>query len=80
MAAEAGLTAVEAGYVQVREEHPDLETMLRGYMAAAPFVRAARAAGQEAVREALSQALQPLKISNGHYRLEDELRYLIAVA
>ncbi|HET8822383.1 MAG TPA: hypothetical protein VFM57_12620, partial [Thermoleophilaceae bacterium] len=50
MAAEAGLAAVEAGYVQVREEHPDLETMLRGYMAAAPFVRAARAAGQEAVR------------------------------
>jgi ubiquinone/menaquinone biosynthesis C-methylase UbiE len=80
VAAEAGLTPIEAGYVQVPEEYPDLETMLRGYMAAAPFVRAARAAGEEAVREALSQALQPLEISDGRYRLEDELRYLIAVA
>jgi ubiquinone/menaquinone biosynthesis C-methylase UbiE len=80
VAAEAGLTPIEAGYVQVPEEYPNLETMLRGYMAAAPFVRAARSAGEEAVREALSQALQPLKISSGLYRLEDELRYLIAVA
>ena len=80
VAAEAGLTPIEAGYVRVPEEYPDLETMLRGYMAAAPFVRAARSAGEEAVREALSHALQPLKISSGRYRLEDELRYLIAVA
>jgi hypothetical protein len=79
VAAEAGLTPIEAGYVRVPEEYPDLETMLRGYMAAAPFVRAARSAGEEAVREALSHALQPLKISSGRYRLEDELRYLIAV-
>lgn len=78
VAAEAGLTPNEAGYVQVLEEYPDLETMLRGYTAAAPFVRAARSAGPEAVREALSQALQPLKGSNGRYRLDDEIRYLIA--
>jgi ubiquinone/menaquinone biosynthesis C-methylase UbiE len=78
-AAEAGLTPVEAGYVQVPEDYPDLETMLRGYMAAAPFVRAARAAGEEAVREGLSRALRPLKRPSGRYRLEDELRYLIAV-
>ena len=80
MAAEAGLTPVEAGYVRVPEDYPDLETMLRGYMAAAPFVRAARSAGAEAVRAALSQALQPLKVSSGRYRLEDEVRYLIAAA
>ena len=80
VAAAAGLTPIEAGYIQVPEEYPDLETMLRGYMAAAPFVRAARSTGEAAVREALSQALQPLKISGGRYRLEDELRYLIAGA
>jgi SAM-dependent methyltransferase len=80
LAAEAGLTSTEGGYVEVAEDYPDLETMRRGYMAAAPFVRAARAAGEEAVREALSHALQPLKTTGGRYRLEDELRYLIAVA
>jgi hypothetical protein len=80
LATKAGLTPREAGYVQVPENYPDLETMRRGYMAAAPFVRAARAAGEDAVREALTQALRPLETSTGRYRLEDELRYLIAVA
>ena len=80
IATEAGLTTREAGYVVVAEEYPDLETMVRGYRAAAPFVRAARAAGDEAVRSALRDALGPLAVARGGYRLEDELRYLIAVA
>ena len=80
IATEAGLTPKEAAYVNVAEHYPDLETMVRGYRAAAPFVRAARAAGDEAVRAALGEALRPLEISTGGYRLEDELRYLIAVA
>ena len=80
LATEAELTPKEAGYVEVPEEYPDLETMLRGYMAAAPFVRAARAAGDEAVRAALIEALGPLETSTGSYRLKDELRYLIAGA
>ena len=80
IASEAGLTPKEAGYLKVPEEYPNLETMLRGYMAAAPFVRAARAAGEEAVRAALTEALRPLETSAGRCRLTDELRYLIAVA
>lgn len=44
IATQAGLTPREAGYVSVAEHYPDLETMVRGYCAAAPFVRAARAA------------------------------------
>ena len=74
------MTPKEAGYVEVTEDYPDLETMLRGYMAAAPFVRAGRAAGEQAVRDALTEALRPLRTSTGRYRLTDELRYLIAVA
>ncbi len=66
--------------MQFREEYPNLETMARGYLAAAPFVRAIRAAGEEAVREALTEALRPLETSTGRYRLEDEVRYLIATA
>jgi SAM-dependent methyltransferase len=80
IATEAGLAPKEAAYVNVAEHYPNLETMVRGYRAAAPFVRAARAASDEAVRVALSEALRPLETSTGGYRLEDELRYLTAVA
>ena len=80
LATDAGLSPREAGYFEFAEEYPDLETMLRGYLAAPPFVRAARSAGDEAVRESLTEALRPLETSSGRYRLEDELRYLIAVA
>ena len=79
-AGEAGLTPADGGYLAFAEEYPDLETMLRGYMAAPPFVRAARAFGDEAVRQTLTEAFQPLRTSSGRYRLEEEVRYLIAVA
>jgi ubiquinone/menaquinone biosynthesis C-methylase UbiE len=79
-ATDAGLSPKEAGYLEFAEEYPDLETMLRGYLAAPPFVRAARAAGEEAVRAALTEAIRPLETSSGRYRLEDEVRFLIAVA
>lgn len=51
------------------EDYPDLETMLRGYMSAAPMVRAGRAAGDEAVRRALTEAVQPLETPDGRYQL-----------
>jgi hypothetical protein len=54
--------------------------MRRGYLAAPPFVRAARAAGERAISDALTEALRSLETSTGRYRLEDEVRYLIAVA
>ena len=79
-ATDAGLSPKQAGYLEFAEEYPTLETMLRGYLAAPPFVRAARAAGEAAVREALVEAFRSLETSSGRYRLEDEVRYLIAVA
>ena len=79
-ATDAGLSPTQAGYLHYAEEYPNLETMLRGYLAAPPFVRAARAAGDDAVREALVEAFRPLQTSAGRYRLEDEVRYLIATA
>jgi ubiquinone/menaquinone biosynthesis C-methylase UbiE len=80
LVSEAGLTPKEAGYVDVPEEYPDLETALRGYLAAGPVVRAVRASGEQVVRDALTESLRPLRTSTGGVRLEDELRYLIAVA
>jgi ubiquinone/menaquinone biosynthesis C-methylase UbiE len=80
LATEAGLTPREAGYLEVAEEYPDLETLLRGYLAAGPIVRAVRSSGEQAVRKALAGALAPLRMSTGGYRIEDELRYLIATS
>ena len=80
LAAEAGLAPQEAGYLPFMETYANLETMVRGYLAAAPFARAIRAAGEDAVREALTAALRPLAAPDGGYRLEDEVRYLIARA
>ena len=37
-------------------------------------------AGDEAVREALTEALRPLETATGHFRLVDEVRYLTAAA
>lgn len=79
-AAEAGLTPVESGFVAFAEEYRDLETMLRGYLAAPPFMRAASTAGEAAVRDALSEALEPLRTQSGTYMLEDEVRFLVAAA
>jgi SAM-dependent methyltransferase len=77
---EAGLKPKEAGYCEVPEEYADLDTMLRGYLAVGPIVRAVRALGEQVVRDALTEALRPLRTSTGGVRMEDELRYLIAVA
>jgi hypothetical protein len=40
LAREADLRATEEGYVELAEEYPDLDTFLRGYLAAGPIVRA----------------------------------------
>jgi SAM-dependent methyltransferase len=80
IAKQAGLTPQDGGYFEIVEEYPDLDTMLRGYLAAAPMWRAARMAGEERVRETVSEALQSLVGPDGRPRLHDELRFLIAEA
>ena len=80
LATEAGLTPSEAGYLEFAEEYPDLGTLLRGMLAAPPWRRAARAVGEEAVREAVAARAEPFADSTGRYRLEEEIRYLIATA
>ena len=79
-ATEAGLSPGAATYVEFTEDYPNLETMVRGYMAAPPFVRAGRVAGEDAVRDALTRAIGPLQTPEGRYRLTDEVRCLIATA
>lgn len=75
---EAGLTTVEAGYLEIAEEYPDLETLQRAWLSIGPVRLAVRNGGEEAVREALATAFAPLRTSNGGYRVEDEYRYALA--
>ena len=77
---EAGLTAVEVGYLEIAEEYPDLETLLRAWLSIGPVRLAVRNAGEGAVRDALSAGFAPLRTSSGGYRVEDEYRYVIAQA
>ena len=78
LAVEAGLTPEEAGYIELVETYPNLETMLRGVMAAPPMVRAGRAVGDDAVRDALTEVFRAFETPTGTYALEEEVRYLIA--
>ena len=78
VATEAGLEPEEAGYIELVESYPNLETMLRGVMAAPPMVRAGRIVGDDAVRDALSEVFHSFETPTGSYALEEEVRYLIA--
>gem|GEM_PF-110591 len=78
LASEAGLTPKESGYVELAEEYPNLDTFLRGYLAAGPIVSAIRTLGEEPVRDALTVGVRPLMTATGGVRFEDEYRYLIA--
>ena len=80
LAGQAGLQPQEAGYVEFVESYPNLETLLRGVMAAPPMVRAARAVGRDSVREALTETFRAFQTPSGGYALEEEVRYLIARA
>jgi ubiquinone/menaquinone biosynthesis C-methylase UbiE len=78
LASEAGMTPKEAGYLELAEEYPDLDTFLRGYLAAGPIVNAIRTLGEKLVRDALTEGVGPLMTASGGVRFEDEYRYLIA--
>ena len=78
LATKAGLTPEEAGYIELVETYPDLETLLRGVMAAPPMIRAGRTLGDDAVRNALTEVFHAFETPTESYALEEEVRYLIA--
>jgi ubiquinone/menaquinone biosynthesis C-methylase UbiE len=78
LAEEAGLLPREAGYLEIAEEYPDVETLLRGYLAHGSIVKAMRSSGEQPVRDALSTGVRELMTVGGGVRIEDEYRYLIA--
>jgi SAM-dependent methyltransferase len=80
LAKEAGLVPREAGYLEVAEEYPDLETLLRGYLAHGSVARAVRSSDEQRVRDALTDGVRALIAASGGVRIEDEYRYFIATA
>ena len=78
LAAQAGLTPKEAGYIELVESYPNLETVLRGVTASPPLVRAARAVGEGVVRDRLTEVFRAFETPTGSYALKEEVRYLIA--
>jgi SAM-dependent methyltransferase len=78
IAREAGLEPTDCAYFQFTEEYLDVETMVRGMLAAPPGRKAALATSADDVREALKEAVQSRVSPNGAVRLREEVRYLIA--
>lgn len=72
--------------VQLQEEvacpwgYPDLGTALRGLLSGGSAMRAIRAIGEPAVREAAAAALESYHVAGGGYRLENVFRYVLATA
>lgn len=78
IAREAGVQPTDCAYFEFTEEYPDVETMVRGMLAAPPGRKASLATSAGEVREALTEAVQPRVSPSGAVRLREEVRYLIA--
>jgi SAM-dependent methyltransferase len=73
-----GLTTVAAGEVPCPFEYPDLATAWRGQASIGPFRLATETAGEEAVRQAFTEELEPFRQSDATYRQHNVFRYVIA--
>ena len=80
IAGSAGLRPSELSYFQYVEEYPDVETMVRGMLAAPPGRAAMRATSADEVRDAVGEAVRPRVTGRGAVQLREELRYLVATA
>ncbi len=80
LAREAGLEPKEVGYLPYTKYYPDQETLLRGHMAAPPFVRAAAAMGEDKLRDALTAVIGRFAAEDGSVSMSEEATYLIARA
>lgn len=75
---DAGFAVEDAGYRAVTETYPDLETLVRGYLAIGPLRQAVRALGEERVAELMRTAFAPRVAPDGSVSLTDEYRLLVA--
>jgi SAM-dependent methyltransferase len=76
----SGLHPIAEGDVDTVWEYPDLETALRGLLAAGPAFKAITVAGEDEVRDAIGDALTAFRRSDGRIRLENRWRYVVGVS
>lgn len=76
----AGLEPRQVVELEWSWEYPDLATAQRGLLSAGPSALAIATSGEQAVRAALTAALEPFRRADGGYRLENVCRCLVAAA
>jgi SAM-dependent methyltransferase len=78
LAAGAGLEVARVLALEWSWSYPDLETMLRGLLSPGLSTLAIEHVGEEPVREALANGLAHLRLTDGSYRIENEVHCLVA--
>ncbi|MGH2499292.1 MAG: class I SAM-dependent methyltransferase [Candidatus Limnocylindria bacterium] len=76
----AGFIVELAEYRQSPETYPDMDTVVRGYLAIGPLRHAVRAIGEEQVADFMRTAFASRVRSDGSVNLVDEYRLLLARA
>lgn len=77
---QAGLTINTHGDVSCPFAYPDDETAWKTISSSGPLVAAIRAAGEETIKRAVLNSLIPFRTSDGSYRQENLLHYVITMA
>ena len=80
LAGAAGLTPREGRYLEATFTYEDSDALTRAILASAAGARAIAAAGEAATRQALLEGMRRFRTSSGAYRIENEWRYLVALA
>lgn len=80
LATGAGLTPGVAAEVACPWSFDDLESALAALLAAGPAIKAIRAAGEPAAREAVAGAIEPFRQPDGGYVIGSAFRYLVTTA
>jgi SAM-dependent methyltransferase len=74
----AGLTPQTVTDVDVTWLFDDVESAMTGMLSAGPSVLAIRTSGRDAVAAAIMRSIDPYRLANGGYRLENRFRYITA--
>jgi SAM-dependent methyltransferase len=75
---DAGLEIELAEYRLNTERYPDLDALIRGYLAIGPLRHAVHALGEDRVADFMREAFAPLAGPEGRVTITDEYRLLIA--
>ncbi len=58
--------------------YPDLDTLQRGLLSPGLSAMAIENAGEQAVRDAIRSAVEPLRMTSGEYRVENWIECTVA--